>query len=156
MAKKSGRTLKKVFIETSVFIRFLTNDDPKKAGECHTLLERVESGAIRPYLSNIVVLEVVYVLHKLYRFPRVEVQRAINMLLELRNVTLIEKTDTRQALLYFRAGKAKYGDCLIVSQLPRGMPLITYDADFQTLPEIQAMTPAQFIAHRSVSTPVEQ
>ena len=48
MRTGKSKTLRKVFIETSVFIRFLTDDDRQKAAEAERLFERIEKGEIDP------------------------------------------------------------------------------------------------------------
>lgn len=142
MSKRRSRRPRRIFIETSVFIRFLTRDDSKKAADCERLFELVEAGEMRPCISNIVVLEIVYVLQKLYGFSRTDVARAVEKVIELRNLVLVEKTNTRGALAHWKERSAKYGDCLIASQVPRGVPIITYDADFQAFPELNVLSPA--------------
>ncbi len=137
---------KRLFIETSVIVRFLTRDDPRKAGDCDALFVLIDQGSIRPYISNIVVLEMAYVLHRLYKFPRIVVADALERLLLLRNLTIVEKTNTKQALTSWTGGHSKYGDCLIASQVPPGVALVTYDRDFERFSGLSVVTPAQVIA----------
>jgi len=146
MSKKRSRKFGRVFVETSVFIRFLTNDDPKKAADCRALFEMIESGTIKPFISNIVILEIIFVLTRLYHFPRGHVVQAAQKILEMRNLVLIEKSDTRRALECWNTGKAQYGDCLIASQVPHGVPIVTYDADFQRFPKLKVINPAEAVS----------
>lgn len=132
----------KVFIETSVFMRFLTADDPQKFRDCVALFEKVEEGEIRrPYTSNIVILEILFLLTKLYKFPKTKVLSDIGKILNLRNLTLIEKTDTKMALNLFGKFNIKYADCLIVSQIPQSATLLTYDEDFKKLKDLKTANP---------------
>lgn len=132
----------KVFLDTSVFIRFLTRDDEKKFSQCFQLFELIQSGKIKPYASNIVIQEILYVLTKIYKHPKVNVLMDIDKILSLRNLTLIERTNTTDALSLFRKYKIKYGDCLIATQVPRATTLITYDADFSKIRKLKPTTPA--------------
>lgn len=140
MARKRNNA-QKIFIETSVFIRFLTHDDPVKYEHCKLLFEQVEAGTLRPYVSNVVILEIVFVLTRLYKFEHDVVHEAIQKLLTLRNITVIEKTNTNQALQYWNSHNIKYGDCLIASQVPTGVTLVTYDSDFEKFLNIEIVTP---------------
>lgn len=135
----------KVFVETSVFMRFLTADDPQKFKDCVGFFEKIEQGKIRPYTSNIVILEILFLLTKLYKFPKSKVLQDIGQILNLRNMTLIEKTDTRQALKMFGQQSLKYADCLITAQVPPQSTLVTYDEDFTKMKGLKIAAPNEII-----------
>ena len=139
------RSVKRIFIDTSVFIRLLTNDDTLKAADCRSLFELIEEGKLRPYVSNIVVLEIIYVLTRRYGFARRSVLAAIHQILEMRNLTLIEKTATRHALQNCHKLNVKYADCLIASQVPHGVSIVTYDSDFKGFPGLHPLSPTDVI-----------
>lgn len=125
--------MKKVFIDTSVFIRFLTQDDREKFEECESFFKEIELGKLRPYASNIVILEIIFVLARIYKFPLKTILTRLKVLLQLRNLNLIEKTNTPQALKLLGRFDVKYGDCLIATQLPVRALLVTYDEDFKKM-----------------------
>lgn len=131
----------KVFIDTSVFIRFLTQDDKQKAQDCEHLFELVEQGKLRPYISNIVILEIQFVLTRLYNFHKNKVLVGISNLLALRNLTLVEITDTKKALSLHKRYDIKYPDCMISTQIPKNTKIVTYDEDFYKIPGILAAKP---------------
>jgi len=135
--------INKIFIDTSVFIRFLTKDDTSKYEECKDLFVSIEKGALRPYISQVVILEIIFVLTRLYSFPKAKVMDAIDEIYKLRNITVIEKTSTKKALKMFSAHKIKYQDCLIATQLPKNTALITYDKEFDKIINLSSMTPDQ-------------
>lgn len=135
----------KVFIETSVFIRFLTRDDEKKHDECVNFFRLIQDGKLIPYTSNIAILEILFVLTRLYKFPKPEVIKVLRKILNLRNLTLIEKTNSQKALSIFEDFNIKYGDCLIASQISKGITLVTYDSDFDKLKFISSKTPEDVI-----------
>lgn len=135
----------KVFVETSVFMRFLTADDPQKFQDCVVFFEKIEQGKIRPYTSNIVILEILFLLTRLYGFPKARVLQDLGKILNLRNITLIEKTNTRRALKMFGQHNIKYADCLITSQIPPKTTLVTYDEDFAKLKILKTVTLKEII-----------
>lgn len=136
----------KFFIDTSVFIRFFTQDDQEKYTDCVKLLELVEQGTIRPYISNIVLIEIFFVLTSLYKFEKLQVRKSLDIVLQMRNLTLIEKTDTPTALRYFDKYRIKFTDCLIVTQVPRGARLVTYDTEFSKIKSLHSLTPAEILS----------
>lgn len=131
----------KIFLETSVFIRFFTQDDPEKGEKCTQLFRMIEQGKARPYTSNIVLMEIIYILIKVYHYPKQEVVKDVSRALSLRNLILVEKTNTKMALNYFKNYSIKYGDCLIATQIPPKVTLITYDSDFSKIPSLILATP---------------
>ncbi|MEW5785697.1 MAG: PIN domain-containing protein, partial [Bacillota bacterium] len=50
------------FVDTNLFIRFLTLDDPEKASRCKTLFEKARTGETRFFTSELVIAELVWVL----------------------------------------------------------------------------------------------
>ncbi|OGK38577.1 hypothetical protein A3F03_00470 [Candidatus Roizmanbacteria bacterium RIFCSPHIGHO2_12_FULL_41_11] len=135
----------KIFIDTSVIIRFLTRDDEKKYHSCVQLFTQIEVGRLRPYISNIVIIEVIFVLNRLYQFPKKAVLEAIDKLLKLRNMTVIEKTDSKRSLELFSQINIKFQDCLIATQLPINCTLVTYDQEFKKIKQISSLTPSELI-----------
>lgn len=143
--------MKKVFIDTSVFIRFLTQDDEKEFVNCVKFFELVESGKVHPYTSNIVVLEIIFVLTRLYKYSKKQVLKDIeDALLSLRNLTLIEKSDTRKAIVYFKKLNIKYADCIISTQIPKGTVLATYDKEFGRVKTISVARPVEVVKQHEV------
>ncbi len=137
MARKSKP---RVFIETSAYIRFLTGDDTKKQALVIELFKQIEMGEVRAVTSNIVWLEIVYVLTKLYKFPRLKVAKVISELQDMRSLVTIEKTNTQAALALWRESRLPYGDCVIATQIPGHAELVTFDNDFNKIPGLELYT----------------
>lgn len=134
----------KIFIDSNIFIRFLTQDDPQKAASCIRLFEIIEEGRLRPYISNVVILEILFVLKKQYKFPKEKVIDDINTILSIRNLTVIEKTNTQRAFTLYKKYNIKFGDCLIATQIPKGVKLVSYDSEFIKI-KIPTFTPAELL-----------
>lgn len=135
----------RIFLETSIFIRLMTGDDKRKQQETIELIQYIENGKYFPYTSNIVFLEIFYVLSKTYKFPKVSVIQDIVKLTQLRNMVIIENTDIKRAFELFLLHKIKFSDCLISTQIPNDITLITYDSDFSKLPHLKVATPEKFL-----------
>lgn len=133
----------KIFIDTSIFVRFFTHDLPDKVNECERIFEVIKDGKIKPYISNVVFMELMFVLMRRYKFKKDIVVKVLANLLNLRNLVVIEKTDTRQALRFYKKNNIKYGDCLIAAQIPKGISIVTYDKDFSKIPSLKSITPAE-------------
>ncbi len=137
--------MEKIFLETSIFIRYFTADDEKKFKDCFHLLEIIEKeGKFRSYTSNIVILEILFVLTRVYKFSKKEVLGGIQKILSLRNLTLVEKTSTKAALGLYKKYNIKYADCLIATQVPKDTKLVSYDEEFLKIKTLAVTTPADF------------
>lgn len=135
----------KLFLDTNIFIRYLVPENQTIYAECTKLITLIQKGTIIPYVTNVVFQEILYVLTKQYKFTKKEVVIDIFKLFKLRNLILIEKTNTPQAILLYRDRNIKYADCLIATQIPKGVTLCTYDTEFKHLPSLSVATPAQIL-----------
>lgn len=133
----------KIFIDTNILIRFFTHDLEEKIEECEKLFEFIRDGKIKPYISNIVILELIFVLIRQYKFKEEIVLKAVDNLLKLRNIRIIELTKTKKALALFKKLNIKYTDCLIATQIPKGTVLVTYDKEFSKIPVLKSITPGE-------------
>lgn len=141
----------KIFIDTSILIRFFTHDLPDKVEECERIFEVIKEGKIKPYISNVVYMELIFVLTRQYKFKKNIVVKALEDLLNIRNLTVIEETNTKQALEFYKKNNIKYGDCLIATQIPKGVILVAYDKDFSKIPSLKSITPAEIFNSDSVN-----
>lgn len=137
--------MKKILIDTNVWLRYFLEDSPAQALICQKLFEIVENGKLQPYISNITLFEIAYTLKTYYRLPISKITRILNDSLKTRNLTIIEKTDSKKALALFSKTKIKYADCLIATQIKPGMKLVTYDRDFEKLIPQQSITPSEAV-----------
>ena len=136
---------KKIFLDTNIFLRFFVADDLKSHTETANLFLRFKAGKLIPYTSNMVMSELIYVLIKIYKQPKQEVLNKISTLLKIRNLILIEKTNTHAALELYQNLNIKLGDCLIATQIPKGVVLCTYDEEFKKIPGLISKKPQEII-----------
>jgi len=137
--------MKKLFLDTNVFLRFFLRDNESQYQNVCKLFEKIEEGKFKPYTSSIVFLELNYVTRKIYKLPIEEVLDYIEAVKKMRGMTVIEKTDADKAITLYKKHKIKLGDCFIAAQLPKGAVLATYDEDFKKIKEIQSQTPDEIL-----------
>ena len=73
------------FLDTNIFLRYLTHDDDQKYQACLGLFQQAEQNQVNLVTSEAVIAEVVYVLSspKHYQLPRPRIQVALARLLIL-------------------------------------------------------------------------
>ena len=132
-----------IFLDSNILLRYLVADHHEPFEDCRALIAKIQNGTIQPYMSSIVLLEVAFVLSSVYKVPRSEIIKDITTILELRGLVVVEITHFREAFRLHQKMKVKLADCLIATQVPKGVILVTYDRDFTKLPGIMVKTPAR-------------
>jgi predicted nucleic acid-binding protein len=80
-AARAGQTAtdptRSVFVDTNVFLRYLTDDVPEQADAAEALFTRAEQGDLRLVTSALVVAEVVWTLGSFYKRSKAQVRDAV-------------------------------------------------------------------------------
>lgn len=75
-----------VFVDTNVFLRFLTNDDPAKAKRAEALFRDAVGGKIRLMTSLLVIAEIVWTLESFYGLDKHEIAEKVQTILNTPNL----------------------------------------------------------------------
>jgi predicted nucleic acid-binding protein len=123
-------------IDTNIFLRVLVKENEPTFQDCLAVLEAVKQKAIPAIVPGIVLSEVVWTLSSFYEFPKAQVIEAVQSILNLRGVIILDDYDYSLALDLYQNHTVKYTDAVIASlrlfQNPETQ-LISYDADFDKL-----------------------
>jgi len=103
-------------IDTNIFIRFLTADDPEGDERSAALFQRIEEGEIRGMVPDFIVAEVVYVLRRIYKVPRREITNALKRLLTLEHLDTDNKIVTFEALEIYGERNIDFADALLCAR----------------------------------------
>jgi uncharacterized protein len=68
---------KVTFVDTNVFLRYLTNDLPNQADAVERLLRSAAEGKTRLVTSSLVIAEVVWVLESYYDLPKADISNMV-------------------------------------------------------------------------------
>ena len=134
------------FLDTNVFLRYLTRDDDIKAQACLDLLRRVANGTEEVTTCEAVICEIVYMLSSrgVYKLRHDEVSALLRPLLSLRSLRLPRKRVYARALdLYAVSPFLDFEDALSVAHMERqGIEeIVSYDADFDRIPSVRRIEP---------------
>lgn len=132
-------------VDTNIFIRFLTKDDPKKAASCLRLFEAAAKGKVKLYTIESIIAEVVYILSskQLYHLSREKIAESLDPILRLRKLTVPYKTTILRALVIYRQNNVDFEDALLVAHLLRikTNELYSYDRGFDRIPDLKRLEP---------------
>jgi predicted nucleic-acid-binding protein len=120
-------------IDTNVWLRYVVGDDKKQYGECENFFDLVDDGVLKPYVSNVTLMETAFTLKSYYGFTKQRINSYLSDIFEVRNIVILEKTVSKEALALMAKSGVKYTDCLIAGQLKKDMVIVSYDKDFDKL-----------------------
>ncbi len=131
----------KGIIDTSLLLRFLTKDFPEKRDKFKRLIRDTakENGLL--LIPLMVVIELVYVLEKIYRLPKWEVREKVESLETLPAVEIESEKVALEALRIYTEENLKFGDAMILakSRISGIKPVYTFDRDFKRFPEAEVL-----------------
>jgi predicted nucleic acid-binding protein len=81
------------FLDTNIFIRHLTNDDPERSPACFALIQAIEQDRQTAWTSDLVIAEVVFVLasKRTYNLSRDTIRDLLLPLINLPGLKLAHK-----------------------------------------------------------------
>ena len=133
------------FVDTNIFLRYLTRDDPVKAEACFRLLEQARKGEIALTTSESVIAEVVFVLSspRVYGLSREDVRARLYPLLALEGLKLPERSKYFRALDLYANHAVDFEDALTAAEMERSgiSELYSYDADFDRMENVARLEP---------------
>ena len=131
------------FLETTVLVRYLTRDDPMKAGRCEQLFKRAEAGREELCLTHLVLAETVWVLSSHYQFSNVEIARGLKRILNTPHLFCEEISSLLAAVDLYESTTLSFIDAYHATVLPdKGITTFySYDTDFDRIAGITRREP---------------
>ena len=117
-----------IALDTNVLIRYLTRDNPEQAEAARALLQGLTTD--NPgFICREVVIEVVWVLERAYRFTREQIANVVVELVATDTLVIEDDNDVAQAATAYRQGSADFSDLMILAAANRmgAQPLYTFD-----------------------------
>ena len=87
-----------VFVDTNVFLRFLTNDDPAKARQAEKLFRDAVGGRVSLTTSLLVIAEIVWTLESYYELAKGQIAASVEKILNTPNLECKEASLILHAL----------------------------------------------------------
>ncbi len=89
-----------IFVDTNLFLRYLTNDVPVQADMVEQLLRRAATGEVVLITNGLVVAEVVWTLESFYRRPPEEVKPIVLAILNTPGLVVSDLDIVIQAIIW--------------------------------------------------------
>ena len=114
-----------IAVDTNVWVRYVTNDDPEQAQRALKLLENADG----VFIAKTVLLEFEWVLRAVYDLPPASIQRALLHILGLPIVQAEAAGQVARALEYYTQG-LDFADALHLAGSETAEAFYTFDAQF--------------------------
>jgi predicted nucleic-acid-binding protein len=134
----------KAFVDTSVILRILIKDDELKSRAAVNLLKSAGEKDLILYLLPVAVLETVWVLEKVYAFPRKAVREVVEAILNTPELKVEQEAVFRKALKTYAEKNIKFADAVMgYWGLDKGYGTVfTYDEkDFKRIEGLETRKP---------------
>jgi len=132
------------FIDTNIFLRYLTNDDPAKAERIEKLFERAERENMMLITSHLVIAELVWTLESYYKLKPLQIEELILKIINTSFIELPEEDLIIQALDLYVTQNIDFIDAYnayFMRKMKIGQ-IYTYDTKhFKRAPWIQVLEP---------------
>ncbi len=131
------------FVDTNIFLRFLTNDDPVRADACEKLFRRAIEGKEQLFTTELVIAEIVWVLESYYELDRKEIRSKIEKILNTRNLYCPNREVIIHALGPYEEKNIDYIDAYnaFLIKLAGIAEVYTYDKHYDRLPWLTRLEP---------------
>ena len=121
-------------VDTNILARFLTADDPAQTGTARRILEEPF------FVAKTVLLELEWVLRRIYRKPRADILAVFDALLRHDNASFEDPAAIARALEWSGAG-IDFADALHLASAPAGAAFATFDQALARLARAAGGTP---------------
>ena len=129
--------------DTNVIVRVLVEDDPLQSALAlrHWQQALAADGVFVP---KIVLIEVIWVLSRAYRFARAQIADVVSLMLRTEGVSVEDAPQAHAALFAYKHGNADLSDYLILETARKfaALPVHTFDRRFSAHTDVALIQPA--------------
>jgi predicted nucleic-acid-binding protein len=134
----------KAFVDTSVILRILVREDEGKVAAVERLLLSARRSGKRLHVLPVAILEVVWVLEKVYKLDRRSIRELADAILNTGELIVENGEVFRKALAIYEEKNVKFADAVMGAWgTARGLKTVyTYDEkDFRRIGELEVVKP---------------
>jgi uncharacterized protein len=134
-----------VFIDTNLFLRYLTNDIPSQADAVDSLLRRASKGTVSLVTTGMVLAEIVWTLESYYGLDKKKIQMMVLGILNTDGLQVMDSDLLLQAIILYADKNVDFIDAYNVAWMVKNNidKIYTFDQKhFNRFAGITVKTPA--------------
>lgn len=122
--------MKRYFVDSNIFLRTIVKEDEAIFEDCRLFLQSIKDNKIKAVTCGLVLAEVLWVLSSYYHVKNPGLVEALNSILNLRGLKIIDKIDFLTAEKIYKKYNVKFIDAVIASL---NLKVVSYDKDFDKI-----------------------
>ncbi|MFQ5743876.1 MAG: PIN domain-containing protein [Acidobacteriota bacterium] len=130
----------RVFADTNLFLRYLTNDVPLQADAVEDLLHRAGAGELRLLTSSLTIAEIVWTLESYYKLSREDIRGKVLAILNTPGLEVSEAEAALQAIIWYADESVDFIDAHNAAWLLRQGMKIAYTFDRRHFSRLSGIT----------------
>jgi len=125
----------RIYVDTNVFIRYLTNDTPEQAEQSKTLFKQAVKGHCELFICDLVIAEIIYVLESVYKLSKKETAEKLLAIAKLGNVVLENYSIILEALELYEEKNLDFTDAYLGCHARKSgyRKVFSFDKDFKKI-----------------------
>lgn len=134
----------RIFIDTNLFLRYLTNDVPAQADAVEQLLRRAAAGKLTLVTNVLVMAEIVWTLESFYQLAKHDIHEKILAILNTSGLDIAGGDQILQAMIWYVDQNVDFIDAYNAAWLMDQEMVVVYTFDrkhFSRLPGITVRVP---------------
>ena len=137
--------MKKVFIDTNVFLRFLLADHKTQSPATKKLFTEAKNGKIILITHSLVIAEIIFTLDSFFNLSKKEIIKKINIILLFKELEIVEKNVLLQSITFYKQKNIDFIDTFIASfAFKNKIDICSFDRDFDKIKEVKRVDPSSF------------
>lgn len=132
--------MKRSFVDTNLFIRYLTNDDPAKADRVEKLLDQAAGGSVTLVTTEMVIAEIVWVLESYYGLTNVAIAPLVRGILATQGLEVINGALIGRAVELYEGEGIDFVDGYIAAVMEKNGIAELYSFDRKHISRIRNIT----------------
>ena len=131
--------MKSCFVDTNLFVRYLTDDDTEKADRVEALLDEASEGRVRLVTADLVLVELVWVLESSYDLKSGEIAPMIRSILATPGMEVINGALLAKAVDHYEAKNVDIVDGYIAALMEKLNITDIYSFDRKHLSRLKSL-----------------
>lgn len=129
--------MKLYFADANFYLRFLLQDNQVQARKTEEILRKASRGEIKITFTPEVILEMEFVLRKVYRIPKPELVEKLASLVKTNYVYIEERAEWMDSFQLYQKMDLSLLDIFLFFQAQsKGAEVLSYDQDFEKLKKL--------------------
>ncbi len=128
-----------IYADINIFLRYLTGEPAFQAEKVSLFFKKMETGLYKLYVCDIVVLELVYVLEKIFELSKKEISEKVKAIMLKKNIVMENKQIIFNSLDSYRDLNIDFADSYIYSHLKKRKrsKIFSFDEHFRRFEDIE-------------------